>query len=68
MMTFIEAFKKELAQEAIQTRRMLEIIPADKMDWRPHPKSMDIRTLATHQRSFASQMGLCRWRLATSKI
>ncbi|MFN8431482.1 MAG: DinB family protein [Spirosomataceae bacterium] len=48
MMTFIEAFKKELAQEAIQTRRMLEIIPADKMDWRPHPKSMDIRTLATH--------------------
>lgn len=48
MISFIEAFKKELEQEAVQTRRMLEIVPADKMDWRPHPKSMDIRTLATH--------------------
>lgn len=48
MITFIEAFKRELEQEAIQTRRMLAIVPADKMDWRPHPKSMDIKTLATH--------------------
>jgi uncharacterized damage-inducible protein DinB len=48
MLTFIEAFKKELEAEAIQTRRMLEIVPSDKMDWRPHPKSMDIKTLATH--------------------
>jgi uncharacterized damage-inducible protein DinB len=48
MITFIEAFKKELENEAVQTKRMLAIVPADKLDWRPHPKSMDIRTLATH--------------------
>ncbi|WP_255069484.1 DinB family protein [Lacihabitans sp. LS3-19] len=48
MITFIEAFKKEFEAEAIQTRRMLEIVPNDKFDWRPHPKSMDIKTLATH--------------------
>jgi uncharacterized damage-inducible protein DinB len=48
MISFIEAFKKELEAEAIQTRRMLEIVPTDKMDWRPHPKSMNIKTLATH--------------------
>ena len=27
---------------------MLSIIPADKFDWKPHPKSMDIQKLATH--------------------
>ncbi len=48
MITFIEAFKKELEDEAVQTKRMLAIVPGDKMDWRPHPKSMTIRTLATH--------------------
>lgn len=48
MITFIEAFTRELEQEAVQTRRMLAIVPADKMDWRPHPKSMDIKTLAAH--------------------
>jgi uncharacterized damage-inducible protein DinB len=48
MISFIEAFKKELAGEAVQTRRMLQIVPSDKLDWRPHPKSMTIKSLATH--------------------
>ena len=39
---------KELEQEALTTRKMLSIIPDDKYDWRPHPKSMTIRSLATH--------------------
>ena len=30
------------------TRKMLSIIPNDKYDWQPHPKSMTIRQLATH--------------------
>ena len=48
MISFIESFKREFEAEAIQTRRMLEIVPTDKFTWRPHPKSMDIKTLATH--------------------
>jgi len=47
-MNLIEIFLKELAQEAVTTRKMLSIIPEDKYDWRPHPKSMTVRQLATH--------------------
>jgi len=47
-MSLIKIFLNELEQEAISTRKMLEIVPNDKYDWRPHPKSMTIRALATH--------------------
>lgn len=48
MITFIESFKKELEAESIGTRKMLALVPADKMDWAPHPKSMKMKALATH--------------------
>ena len=48
MISFIEAFKLELESEAAQTRRMPAIVPADKMDWQPHHKSMKIGPLASH--------------------
>jgi len=44
----ISVFKKELDQESLTTRKMLERIPDDKYDWQPHPKSMTIRQLSTH--------------------
>lgn len=44
----IPTFLKELEQESKTTRKMLERIPDDKYDWRPHPKSMTIRQLSTH--------------------
>jgi uncharacterized damage-inducible protein DinB len=47
-MSMIEMFLKELDVEAQTTRKMLAIVPEDKYDWRPHPKSMSIRQLATH--------------------
>jgi uncharacterized damage-inducible protein DinB len=47
-MSLIKIFLNELEQEAATTRKMLKIIPDDKFDWRPHPKSMTIRALATH--------------------
>ena len=47
-MTVIELFSKELEQEAQTTRKMLERVPADKYDWKPHPKSMSMIQLATH--------------------
>ena len=43
-----EFFLQQLNDEAMTTRKMLERIPTDKFDWQPHPKSMDIRSLATH--------------------
>jgi uncharacterized damage-inducible protein DinB len=48
MITFIESFIKELEQESVGTRKILALVPADKMDWAPHPKSMKMKALATH--------------------
>ncbi len=47
-MTFIEFFKKQFTEEGATTRNMLSRIPDDKFDYKPHPKSMDIKRLATH--------------------
>jgi uncharacterized damage-inducible protein DinB len=47
-MSQIEIFLRELDLEAQITRKMLSRVPEDKYDWRPHPKSMTIRRLATH--------------------
>ena len=47
-MNIIPILMKEMANEAVTTRKMLAIIPEDKYDWQPHPKSMTIRQLASH--------------------
>jgi uncharacterized damage-inducible protein DinB len=38
----------EMDQEAKTTRNMLSRVPDDQYDWKPHPRSMTIRSLATH--------------------
>ena len=38
----------ELKQEAISTRKMLERIPGEQFQWRPHEKSMPLVSLAAH--------------------
>lgn len=38
----------ELKHEAINTRTMIERVPSDKLEWRPHEKSMTIGRIATH--------------------
>ncbi|RKS53896.1 putative damage-inducible protein DinB [Gillisia mitskevichiae] len=38
----------ELQQEAALTEKFLRRIPQDKMEWRPHKKSMNIRELGNH--------------------
>jgi len=38
----------EIQQEGAITRRVLERVPADKLSWRPHPKSMSLGELALH--------------------
>lgn len=42
------ALLAELEQEAIATGKLLERIPADKLSWKPHPKSMSLGQLALH--------------------
>ena len=44
----IDALLQELEQEAKTTRRVLERVPADKLAWRPHDKSMSLGQLALH--------------------
>ncbi len=48
MNTITAFFEKQLKDEAEITRKMLKIIPEDKYDWKPHPKSMTVRRLAAH--------------------
>jgi len=47
-MNIIKSLLKEMEQEANTTRKMLQRIPDDRYDWKPHAKSMTIRSLATH--------------------
>lgn len=43
-----DAFIGELKYEGSLTRKMLERVPLDKKEWRPHGKSMTLGRLATH--------------------
>ena len=47
-MTLIPMLLKEMEQEAQTTRKMLQRVPTDKFQWRPHLKSMTMQQLATH--------------------
>lgn len=47
-MAIADALIGELEQEAVTTRRVLERVPADKLAWKPHAKSMSLGKLALH--------------------
>ncbi len=47
-MPAIEALLAELEQEAHTTRRVLERVPADRLGWKPHDRSMSLGQLALH--------------------
>lgn len=47
-MNIINLLLEELAKEALVTRKMLALVPAEKFDWAPHAKSMKMKPLATH--------------------
>ena len=46
-----EQFWLELEREAKPARRLLERIPSDRLDWRPHPNSRTLGDLAWHMAS-----------------
>ena len=47
-MSIKTSFIGELKNESINTKKMLEKVPLEKADWKPHEKSMSIGRLATH--------------------
>jgi uncharacterized damage-inducible protein DinB len=47
-LSIIPLLLKEMEQEAVTTRKMLGRVPADKWDWKPHEKSMAMRSLTVH--------------------
>src|SRR5215216_1749417 len=47
-MLTIQEFLQELDQETHATRRVLERIPDDRLDWQPHAKSMTLGQLGMH--------------------
>ncbi len=53
-MTEIETYLQEFVAEAATTRKMLALVPTDKLEWQPHPKSMTIKSLASHVADIAS--------------
>ena len=46
--TLANALLEEFEHEAAATGKLLDRIPDEKLDWRPHPKSMSLGQLALH--------------------
>jgi len=57
-MAAIDPILRELSREAETTRRVLERIPADKLAWKPHPKSKTIGELAWHVASLPKRVAI----------
>src|SRR5687767_2969719 len=47
-MSIIDGMLQELEQEAQTTRRVLERVPEDRLNWRPHEKARTLGELALH--------------------
>src|SRR5215472_9759646 len=48
MAPIVEPILSEFREEIPATRRVLERVPADRLTWKPHPKSRSLGELATH--------------------
>ena len=52
-----ESFIAELQHEAETTKKILERVPMDKPDWKPHEKSMTLGRLAVHVAELTTWVG-----------
>ena len=48
MTPMLKPMLNEFREEAATTGRVLARVPADKLRWKPHPKSMSLGQLALH--------------------
>ena len=58
-MTIAQSLLGEFDHEMENTRRVLERVPLDRADWKPHPKSFSLGILAIHTAELA------QWAAAT---
>ena len=56
-MRLMDSMIMELDREASTTRKLLERIPDDRIDWRPHAKSTPIGKLGMHIASLPGRFG-----------
>lgn len=50
---------KEFEQEMASSLKFLSLIPADQLNWQPHPKSMNLGKLAAHVTEIHSWFKFC---------
>jgi uncharacterized damage-inducible protein DinB len=55
-MNQIDSMLHEFREETAITKRVLERVPADKLAWKPHPKSMSLGQLALHVASIPGNL------------
>src|SRR5437868_1902491 len=48
MIKMLEPMLNEIREESAVTKHILERVPADKLSWKPHRKSMSLGQLAFH--------------------
>ena len=58
-MKLSETLLAEFKEEAANTRKLLEIIPFEKNDFKPHEKSMTLKRLSTHVAEIAGWWKEC---------
>ncbi|HEX8162761.1 MAG TPA: DinB family protein [Pyrinomonadaceae bacterium] len=56
-MTLSEMLLPEFDQEMAATRKTIERVPDDKLDWQPHAKSTTMRGLVTHLSNMPTWVG-----------
>ena len=47
-MSHSDSLVREFSSESVNTRKLLERVPEDKLSWKPHEKSMTLSRLSTH--------------------
>ena len=47
-MALVDALMPEFDHEMASTRKVLDRLPEDRFDWKPHPKSFSLGELGTH--------------------
>lgn len=64
-MNIIPLLLKEMEAEAMTTRKMLQLVPTDKLSWKPHEKNMNMQNLAVHIAELPSWVSMA---LSTSEL
>jgi uncharacterized damage-inducible protein DinB len=59
--TMFEPMLDEFREEAAVTKRVLERVPADKLAWKPHAKSMSLGQLAMHIATVPGSLTKITW-------